>query len=112
MADIKEEQVTVSPPWSNIALDFAGPYIVKGEVNKKSRMKLWALIYCCRATKAVCILACPGYSTSDFLCKHTEFVYSHGQPASIVSDRGSQLVAAGTMACSLDWDQVASKNPN
>ena len=111
MADIKEEQVTVSPPWSNISLDFAGPYVVKGEINKRSRMKVWALIYCCRASKAVCILACPGYSTNDFLCKHAEFVYTHGQPASIVSDRGSQLVAAGKVTSVVDWDHIASKNP-
>ena len=112
MADIREEQVTVSPPWSNIALDFAGPYVVKGEVNKRVRMKFWILIYCCKATRAVCLLACPGYSTIDFLCKHAEFVYRKGQPLTIVSDKGSQLQAAGkVVAGKLDWDKVAAKNP-
>ena len=95
MANIKEEQLTVSPPWSHISLDFAGPYIVKGEVNKRARLKIWILIYCCRATRAVCLLACPGYATADFLIKHAEFVYRKGQPISIVSDKGSQLIAAG-----------------
>ena len=33
MADIKEEQLTVAPPWTHVALDFCGPYTVKGEVN-------------------------------------------------------------------------------
>ena len=74
MADIKEEQLTVTPPWTHVALDFCGPYTVKGEVNKKARLKIWVLLYCCRATRAVCLLACPGYSTSDFLLKHSEFV--------------------------------------
>ena len=111
MADIRDEQLTVSPPWSNVALDFAGPYLVKGEVNKRAKLKIWILIYCCRATRAVCLLACPGYSTSDFLCKHAEFVYRKGQPITIVSDRGSQLVAAGkVVACKLDWDKVAGDN--
>ena len=112
MADIKDEQLTVAPPWSYIALDFAGPYIVKGEVNKRARMKIWILLYCCRATRAVCLLACPGYSTSDFLCKHAEFVFRKGQPISMVSDKGSQLVAAGkVVANKLDWDKVAGDNP-
>ena len=117
MADIKEEQLTVAPPWTHVALDFCGPYKVKGEVNKRARMKIWVLIYSCRATKAVCMLATPGYSTADFLNKHSEFVYRKGKPASLVSDRGSQLVAAGVVVANkdlpfnkLDWQQVVSQN--
>ena len=112
MSDIKEEQLTVSPPWTNVALDFAGPYIVKGEVNRRAKLKIWVLLYCCRATRAVCLLACPGYSTKDFLLKHSEFVFRKGQPLSIVSDKGSQLVAAGKVVSGkLDWNTVADKNP-
>ena len=87
MSDIKEEQLTVAPPWSHIALDFAGPLIVKGQVNKRAKLKVWILVYSCRATRAVCLLATPGYSTSDFLCKHDEFVFRKGRPSSVVSDR-------------------------
>ena len=67
MADIKQEQLTVAPPWTNVALDFAGPFIVKGQVNKRAKMKVWILVYSCRATKALCLLVVPGYSTADFL---------------------------------------------
>merc|ERR1712101_82571 len=81
MSLIKDEQLTVAPPWTHIALDFAGPVKVKGEVNKRAMLKVWILIYSCRATKAVCLLATPGYSTADFLCRK-------GRPSSIVSDRG------------------------
>jgi hypothetical protein len=117
MADIREEQLTVAPPWTHVALEFAGPITVKGQVNKRSKMKVWILVYSCRATKAVCMLATPGYSTSDFLCKHSEFVYRKGRPSTIVSDRGSQLVAAGIVIAEkdmpinkLDWKEVTSKN--
>ena len=117
MADIKEEQLTVAPPWSHIALDFAGPIKVKGQVNKRAKLSVWILIYSCRSTKAVCMLATPGYSTEDFLCKHSEFVYRKGRPTSIVSDRGSQLVAGGIvlaekdLPCNkLDWKKVTSTN--
>ena len=72
MADIRDEQLTVAPPWTHVALDFAGPITVKGQVNKRAKMKVWILVYSCRTTKAVCLLATPGYSTSDFLCKHSE----------------------------------------
>ena len=117
MSDIKEEQLTVAPPWSHIALDFAGPVLVKGQVNKRARLKVWILVYNCRATKSVCLLATPGYSTADFLCKHEEFVYRKGRPSTIVSDRGSQLVAGGIVVAErdmpnnkLNWQEVISKN--
>ena len=75
MSEIKEEQLTVAPPWTHCALDFAGPTTVKGQVNKRAKLKVWILVYSCRATKAVCLLATPGYSTADFLNKHAEFVF-------------------------------------
>ena len=53
MSDIKEESLSVAPPWRNVALDFAGPLTVRGEVNKRVKMKTWVLVYTCRATKAV-----------------------------------------------------------
>ena len=95
MADLKEESLQVCPPWTNVSLDFAGPIIIKGEVNTRSRGKSWVLIYVCRNTKAVCLLATSGYSTSDFLMKHEEFVARKNRPRHIVSDRGTQLVRAG-----------------
>ena len=117
MSNLKEESTTVSPPWRNVALDFAGPIIVKGEVNRRAKMKVWILVYTCRATKAVCLLATPGYSTADFLSKHEEFVYRKGKPDSIVSDRGTQLVAAGITIANrdlpvnkLDWSKVTNAN--
>ena len=117
MADIREESLSVAPPWRHISLDFAGPLTVKGVVNQRARLKVWILVYTCRATKSVCLLATTGYSTSDFLCKHEEFVFRKGKPDSIVSDRGSQLVAAGIVLANkdlpvnrLDWQKVTSVN--
>ena len=48
----------------------------------------------CRNTKAVCLLATAGYDTAHFLLRHEEFVARKGAPREIVSDQGSQLVAA------------------
>ena len=117
MADISQESLSVSPPWRHVALDFAGPLIVKSEVNKRTKMKVWVLVYTCRATKSVCLLATSGYSTQDFLSKHEEFIFRKGKPDSIVSDRGTQLVAAGIVIANsdlpvnrLDWKKVTGAN--
>ena len=116
MALLREESLQVCPPWTFIALDFAGPVVIKGEVNSRSRGKSWILVYVCRNTKAVCLLATSGYSTADFLCKHEEYIARKGRPKKIVSDRGSQLVRAGMVLAEKEkpanwkWEDVVRKN--
>ena len=95
MAKIKEESLTLCRPFSFVSIDFAGPVRVKGAVNSRARLKCWIIVYCCRSTKAVDLLATCGYDTQSFLLKHEEFVARHAAPATIVSDRGTQLVSAG-----------------
>ena len=116
MALYKDESIQVCRPWTNVSLDFAGPVLVKGDVNVRSRKKSWILVLVCRNTKAVCLLSTSGYSTSDFLCKWEEFVARVGKPRSVVSDRGSQLVRAGMVLASKEkpenwsWKEIVRKN--
>ena len=116
MALFKEESLQVCPPWTNISLDFAGPVLIKGDVNSRSRGKSWILVVVCRNTKAVCLLATSGYSTCDFLCKWEEFTARKENPKSVISDRGSQLVRAGMVFAEKEkpqnwkWEDVVRKN--
>ena len=79
-------------------------------------MKIWILVYVCRSTRAVDMYATTGYSTDQFLLKHKEFVWKHGEPQTIVSDRGTNLVKAG-MVLSEDshptnwnWAKIVEQN--
>ena len=116
MARIRPERLVVCRPWTFVALDFAGPYKVKGVVNSRARMKCWVLVYVCCSTKAVCLLATCGYSTQNFLLRHAEFVARKGAPSKIVSDRGVQLVSAGIVLAGKespekwDWKRVTRDN--
>ena len=116
MALIKEESLTICRPFTFISLDFAGPIKVKGTVNARATKKCWVVVYCCRATKAVVLLAIPGYDTASFLLKHEEFVARYGAPSTIVSDKGTQLVSAGRILAekeapgSWDWAKITSEN--
>ena len=117
MVLIREEQLQVSPPFTHVCLDFAGPIKVKDQVSKRKTLKVWILIYSCVATKAVMFLATPGYSTEDFLCKHDEFTSRSGIPRTVVSDKGSQLVKGSIKVEELDkpsnrlnWKQVMSRD--
>ena len=116
MASLCPESSTVCPPWTYVSLDYAGPVIIKGEVNKRSRGKGWILVYVCRSTKAVCLLPTAGYDTASFLVRHREFVARKGRPRSIVSDRGTQLVKSGIILAEKDspqgwdWAKVVERN--
>ena len=128
MAKVKEESLTICRPWTHVSLDFAGPLKVKGAVNARAKKKCWITVYCCRSTKAVELFATCGYDTQSFLLKHQEFVYRHAAPATIVSDRGTQLVSAGRILAEKadqsekaaqseketplkwDWSRITSEN--
>ena len=122
MARIKEESLTVCRPFTFISLDFAGPIKVKGTVNARAKKKCWIVVYCCRSTKAFELLAACRYDSESFLLRHEEFVARHAAPASIVSDRGSQLVSAGRILAEKaaeadqqvpgkwDWSRITREN--
>ena len=116
MAELRHESSSICPPWTHVALDYAGPVVIRGEVNQRSRGKSWILVYICRSTKAVCLLATTSYDTSSFLMKHEEFTARKGIPSSIVSDRGTQLVKSGIVLATKEtpatwkWDEVVRNN--
>ena len=116
MARLKQESSTVCPPWTFISLDYAGPFIIRGEVNKRSRAKCWIIVYVCRSTKAVCLLPTASYDAESFLVRHEEFTARKGLPKSIVSDRGTNLVKSGIILAEKDtpkfwnWDEVVRRN--
>ena len=116
MALIRDEQLQPCPPFTHVSLDYMGPRIVQDEVKKRTDMKVWVLVYCCRSTRAVCLLAVSGYSTDTFLVRHMEFVSRHGPPQTIVSDRGCSLVKAGMILepdshpTTWNWKKIVASN--
>ena len=117
MAVIKEETVTMCPPWTYVSLDYAGPVTITGEVNARSKSKAWILVYICKSTKAVCLLVTSGYDTASFLVKHEEFRARKGDQKMITTDRGTQLVKSGIVLAEQesspkkwDWKEVVRRN--
>ena len=116
MALIRDEQLQPCPPFTHVCLDYMGPLMMHDEIKKRVTMKVWVLVYCCRSTRAVCLLAVPGYDTDKFLLRHREFVFRYGDPQSIVSDRGTSLVKAGMVLdadnhpSNWNWKKVVESN--
>jgi hypothetical protein len=67
MSDIPEHQLLPCPPFTNISLDFLGPFKVRGLGNQRARIKVYGLVIVCQNVRAVKLLAVPGYDTHSFL---------------------------------------------
>ena len=111
MAQIPSFAFHPCPPFTHTALDFFGPFTVRGMGNSRVTHRSWGLLYVCLNTKAVKILATGGYPTNDFLIAHKKFVSNCGAPALTVSDQGSQLQGARRVTgagdpAGVDWRKI------
>ena len=97
MAPLPSARLNPAPAWSQISLDLFGPFVTRGEVNKRSRGKAYGLIVTCLLTRAVHIEGVPDYSTDTFLQALRRFMSLRGSPQEIYSDPGSQLQGASNV---------------
>ena len=117
MAMLREEALVQCPPWTHVSLDYAGPIMIRGEVNARSRGKGWILVFVCQNTKAVCLLVTSGYDTASFLIKYEEFRARYGNQKKVTTDRGTQLVKSSIVLATQDstprkwdWKEVVRRN--
>ena len=67
MGDLPVERLLPSPPWTYVSLDYFGPYIIRGEVNRRSKGKVFGVIFNCLVTRAVYVDVACCYNTNSFL---------------------------------------------
>ena len=94
MGQMPPERLMPSPPFDSLVLDLFGPYMVRGEVQKRTTSKVWGVIFVDLASRAVHIEITSGYDTKSFLLALRRFSAIRGWPSTIFSDPGSQLVGA------------------
>ena len=97
-----------APVFNFIQLDIFGPWLARGEIQKRTTGKIWGVLFVCLNSKAVHIEFIPGYSTDDFLMGFSRFCSLRGWPAKVYSDPGSQLTAAEE-ELRLVWDDINKK---
>ena len=88
------------PPFTNISVDLAAPIMVLDMVKKRTSMKCWPVIFCCLNTGAVHLELLHTYGAEAFLMRWKIFTCTRGDPKLVVSDKGSQLMAAAKV---IDW---------
>ena len=110
MADLPEDMLQLSPPFTGTALDMFGPYSTRGMgANHRRSTKTWGLLMTCIRTKAVAVLACEDYTTRAFLTAFSKFTDIYGCPALVISDHGPQMVSAVKILAGnqeIDWERV------
>ena len=105
MGSLPDERTTLLAPFEALALDLFGPYKVKDTAKGRRTFKCWVVAFVCLATKAACLLACPGYSTAVFLDVFNLFSGIYGKPRLVYTDHAPSLIKA---AETHDWGDIAA----
>ena len=94
MGRLPEARLKPAPPFTYTMVDLFGPYLVRGEVQKRTSGKAYGVIFTDLVSRAVHIEAVYGYDTCSFLMALSRFASIRGWPEYIYSDPGSQLIGA------------------
>lgn len=94
--------------FQNVALDYAGPFLVKTELN--NRKKQWVCLFSCLATRAVHLEIVQDLSTSEFINAFRRFKARRGTPQSLLSDNGTQFVGAAKILA-IEWNFITPQAP-
>ena len=94
MAPLVPSRLMVAPPFMTTSLDLAGPFEVRDQVKKRTTMKVWLVVFTCTATRAIDLEVAPAYNEDSFILSYKKFTNRRGPPAEVISDQGTQLVAA------------------
>ena len=93
MSNLPTERLSPFTPAFHItSCDYFGPYVVKISRNKTT--KRYGVLFTCLNTRAVHLELAADCSTMEFMQVLRRFFAIRGQPAKLVSDNGTQLVAA------------------
>ena len=88
--------ICIAPPFYNTQVDICGPYDSYSNSNKRAKVKVWFVIFCCCATGAVDAKLMEDYSTDSFLLAFIRFSCRYGYPHKLYPDSGSQLLKGCT----------------
>ena len=112
MCKLPPERLQPAPPFNSVVLDLFGPISVRGEVNPRTTLKVWGVIFVCLTSRAVHIELASGYDTANFMLAFTRFASIRGYPEKVFADPGTQIQGAASefqsMNASLDLSKLGS----
>ena len=108
MGMLPPERLSPSPPFNYVVLDLFGPFHVRGEVNPRTTLKVWGVIFVCLSTRAVHIDLTQGYDTKSFIITFTRYASIRGYPEHVYADPGTQIQGAANEMQSLDLNKIGA----
>lgn len=85
------ERTGPAAPFEFTAMDLFGPYEVKDEVKKRTRLKVWGIVFCCMASRAIHTEVVSDMSSEGFLLAYQRFTSLRGHPRKLWSDLAQTL---------------------
>lgn len=81
MAALPLERTTISLPFTNTGVDFAGPLVIKSFSGRNCRLtKGYVCLFVCFATKAIHLEATGDLTTQSCLSAFSRFIARRGMP--------------------------------
>lgn len=91
MADLPEERVNPSPPFTYTGMDVFGPWIIK---EGRKQLKRWGLIFTCLASRGVHLETLNTMETDSFINPLRRFISRRGKVRQLRSDQGTNFMGA------------------
>ena len=106
MAELPEERLVASNPFTNVGVDYFGPFIVK--IGRRQE-KRWCCLFTCLTIRAVHIEVVPKLDSDSCLNAIARFIARRGKPRTIISDNGTNFVGANKemRAYIAEWNEQA-----
>ena len=110
MAPIPRNRLVMSRPFYVTSLDLFGPLEIIDTVKRRVKKKVWGMIFSCASSRALHLDLTEDYGTDSILETLRRFAIIRRCPGEIISDQGSQLIAAAkdieAYVSKWDWQPI------
>ena len=95
MGNLPEARVTQSRPFTNVGVDYCGPFYIKKKRDRNRRqVKVYVDIFVCLADKAVHIELVGDLTSETFIAALRRFIARQGFCSTIHSDNSTNFIGA------------------
>ncbi|XP_076383911.1 uncharacterized protein LOC143261227 [Megalopta genalis] len=95
MGSLPRERVIESRPFTNVGVDYCGPFFVKERQHRnRGRIKVYVAVFVCFATRAVHLELVSDLTSEAFIAALQRFIGRRGLCANLYSDNGSNFKGA------------------
>ena len=91
LADLPADRVENTPPFTNVGVDYFGPFMVK---EGRKQYKRYGVLYTCLVSRAVHIEVAHSLTTSSFIHSLRRFISIRGPIAVLRCDQGTNFIGA------------------